>query len=227
MNPEGTAVATTTYEAELLLNNAANMFKALGGIIFGADLTTAIPSAFTQNTTADLIQLDTTLWHRYGLVTQKDGVNFGRSTKTSDDTSWGYVESTRSDIIEDAVSAQFTMQEVNRWSQEVYDMVDLSAVHPDATTGEVAWNKPALAVPVYKRLIYMAVDGTGTSRRYRFKIMPKGQIVAVKDESWSNASATDFPVTIQAKTDPTLGYAVRTVMAGPGQKTLNTGAYFI
>jgi hypothetical protein len=37
-------VATTTYEAELLLNNPNNMFKGLGGIIFVADTTTAIPS---------------------------------------------------------------------------------------------------------------------------------------------------------------------------------------
>lgn len=220
-------MATTTYEAELGLNNAANMFKGLGGIIFVADTTTAIPSAFTQSATADLIQLDTTLWHRVGLVTQKDGVQFSRNVRNDDEMSWGYVESTRTDITEDTVSAQFTMQEVNRWSQEIYDMVDLSAVHPDATTGEVAWNKPLLAVPVYKRVIYMAVDGTGTNRRYRFKIMPKGQITAVKDEAWNNSTAVEFPVTITAKTDNTLGYSVRTVLAGPGQKALNTGAYFI
>jgi hypothetical protein len=220
-------VATTTYEAELLLNNPNNMFKGLGGIIFVADTTTAIPSAFTQNSTSDLVQLDTTLWHRVGLVTQKDGVQFSRNVRNDDENSWGYLESTRTDITEDTVSAQFTMQEVNRWSQEIYDMVDLSAVHPDATTGEVAWNKPLLATPIYKRVVYMAVDGTGTTRRYRFKIMPKGQITAVKDEAWSNSSAVEFPVTITAKTDSTLGYAVRTVMAGPGQKTLNTGSYFV
>jgi hypothetical protein len=220
-------VAITTYEAELGLNNPNNMFKGLGGIIFVADTTTAIPSAFTQNSTSDLVQLDTTLWHRVGLVTKKDGVQFSRNTKNDDENSWGYVESTRTDITDDTVSAQFTMQEINRWTQEIYDMVDLSAVHPDATTGEFAWNKPLLAVPIYKRVIYLAVDGTGTGRRYRLKIMPKGQITAVKDESWSSTGATEFPVTITAKTDSTLGYSVRTVMGGPGQKSLNTAAYFI
>jgi hypothetical protein len=140
-------VATTTYEAELGLNNPNNMMKALGGFIVVADITTAIPSAFTQNSTADLIQLDTTLWHRVGLVTQKDGVQFSRNTKNDDENSWGYIESTRTDITEDTVSGQFTMQEINRWTQELYDMVDLSAVHPDATTGEFGWNKAAAADP--------------------------------------------------------------------------------
>jgi hypothetical protein len=220
-------VATTTYEAELGLNNPNNMMKALGGFIVVADITTAIPSAFTQNSTADLIQLDTTLWHRVGLVTQKDGVQFSRNTKNDDENSWGYIESTRTDITEDTVSGQFTMQEINRWTQELYDMVDLSATHPDATTGEFGWNKALLPTPIYKRVIYVGVDGTGTGRRYRIKIMPKGQITAVKDESWSNAAAVEFPVTLTAKTDATLGYSVRTVMAGPGQKSLNTAAYFI
>jgi hypothetical protein len=220
-------VATTTYEAELGLNNPNNMLKALGGFIVVADTTTAIPSAFTQNSTADLIQLDTTLWHRVGLVTQKDGIQFSRNTRNDDENSWGYIESTRTDITEDTVSAQFTMQEINRWTQELYDMVDLSAVHPDATTGELAWNKPLLPTPIYKRVIYVGVDGTGTNRRYRIKIMPKGQITAVKDESWSNSAAVSFPVTLTAKTDSVLGYSVRTVIAGPGQKSLNTAAYFI
>lgn len=220
-------MTTTTYEAELLLNNSSNLFKGLGGIVFSADLTTAIPTAFTTATTADLVQLDTTLWHRLGMISQKDGVTFARATKTADDNAWGYLEPVRTDIISDTVSSQFTLMEVNRWTQEIYGMVDLSAVHPDATTGEVAWNKPTLATPVFKRVVHMAVDGAGTNRRYRFQIMPKAQIVAVKDEAWNNQAATAFPVTLQAFTDPTLGYAVRTVLAGPGQKALNAGASFV
>src|SRR5438309_10607338 len=116
------------------------MFKGLGGIVFTSALTTAIPAAFTTASTADLVQLDTTLWQRVGLIAQKEGIVFSRNTKTAEDDSWGYTEPTRIDITSDTVSSQFTLQEVNRWTQELYDMVDLSAVHPDATTGEVAWN---------------------------------------------------------------------------------------
>jgi hypothetical protein len=71
-------------------------------------------------------------------------------------------------------------------------------------------------------MIFMAVDGAGTDRRYRFKIMPRAQVVAVSDEVWSQSSVTKYPVTVRATVDSALGYAVRNVLAGPGQKARNT-----
>lgn len=221
------AVVTTTFEAELATNLPTNMFKALGGVIYMADLTAAIPAAFTNGATADLIQLDSTVWHRLGLLTQRDGITFGRSLKQDDETSWGYEEPTRSDITQDITTAAFNMQEVNRYALELYHFVDLSAVHPDATTGEVQFNKPQLSVPVYKRLIFLGVDGVGTDRRYQFKIMPRAHVTAVKDEVWQQTAANAYPVTITATVDTTLGYSVRNVLAGPGQLARNTAAKFI
>jgi hypothetical protein len=40
-------VANTTFEAELAGNKPTNMFKALGGIIYTATTSVAIPAAFT------------------------------------------------------------------------------------------------------------------------------------------------------------------------------------
>jgi hypothetical protein len=221
-------VAITTYEAEAsTYNQPTNIFKALGGIVYKSALTTPIPAAFTQNSTADLVQLDTTLWQRLGLLTQKDGISFDRAMKQDDELSWGYDEPTRSDISSDVTSAVFVMQEVNRYSMEIYHSVDLSAVHPDPTTGEVQFNKPQLTVPIYMRLIYLAVDGVGTDRRYKIKVMPRAHVTAVKSEAWQQAGATQFPVTITATVDPNLGYSVREVLAGPGQKSRNAGASFV
>jgi hypothetical protein len=219
-------MTTTTYETELGKNQPDNMFKALGGLIYKAATSVAIPTAFTTGSSADLLQLDPALWTPVGLLAQKDGITFGRSLKQDDESSWGYDEPTRSDITQDISTAVFNMQEVNRATQELYDFVDLSAVTPDATTGEIGWNKPQLVTPVYHRLIYIGVDGAGTDRRYRIKIMPKGQITAVKDEAWNQTAATSFPVTVTAKVDPALGYSVRTVLAGPGQLSRNTAAGF-
>lgn len=218
----------TTFETETTTyNQPNNLFKALGGIIYKSALTTAIPAAFTQNSTSDLIQLDPAAWFRLGLLTQKDGVTFARSLKQDDEPSWGYDEPSRSDISQDVTSAAFTMQEVNRYALELYHAVDLSTTHPDATTGEVQFNKPQLTVPIYQRLIFLAVDGVGTDRRYQFKVMPRAHMTAVKDEAWSQSSVTTFPLTITATVDPSLGYSVRNVLAGPGQKTRNAAAYFV
>lgn len=219
-------MVATTYEAELATNQPSNMFKALGGIIYVADTSVAIPSAFTTATTADLVQLVATDWHKLGLLTKGEGITFSRDVNTETEESWGYNEPTRTDISTDVTSAAFTLQETNRRALELYDFVDLSAVTPDSTTGELAYNKPLTTAPVYKRIIFMAIDGAGTDRRYRFKIMPRAQVVAVSDEVWSQGAATKYPVTVRATVDSTLGYAVRNVLAGPGQKSRNSAAAF-
>lgn len=220
-----TTPVTTTYETLVATNNAGLMFKALGGVIFTASMATAIPAAFTTSATADLIQLPTA-WTALGLVSKDDSVNFSRDTATEDEESWGYTEPTRTDITQDVTSAAFTLQETKRAVLEMYDFVDLSSVTPDSTTGEVSYNKPVTPAAAFRRMIFLAVDGAGTDRRYKIKVMPRAQVTAVDDEAWSQSSATRYPMTIQAKVDSTLGYAVRNVLAGPGQKTRNTAAGF-
>ena len=219
-------MASTTYEAELALNNPANQFKALGGIIFKAAYGTAIPTAFTSLATSDLVQLDTTLYTRLGLLTKGEGVVFSHDMSTDDEESWGYNEPTRTDITKNVTSAQFTLQETTKASLQMMDFVDLSAVTADATTGEVAYSKPVTTTLSYATLIFMAVDGAGTGRRYKFKIMPRAQVVAAGDEVWNQGQVTKYPITVRATVDPVLGYAVRNVLAGPGQKTHNTSAKF-
>lgn len=219
-------MVATTYEAELQSNQPSNMFKALGGIIYSAAITEAIPAAFTAASTADLVQLDPLKWTKLGLITKGDGITFSRDMSTEDEESWGYAEPTRTDITSNTTSAAFTLQETTRATLELYDFVDLSAVTADTTTGEVAYNKPITTSLTYRRMIFMAVDGAGTDRRYRFKIMPRAQVVAVSDEVWSQSSVTKYPVTVRATVDSALGYAVRNVLAGPGQKARNTAAKF-
>lgn len=221
-----TAPAVTTFEAEQAYNQPNNMFKALGGFIVSAPMSAVIPAAFTAGATADLRLLDPAIWTRLGLMTKSDGVTFGRDMNQEDEESWGYTESTRTDITQDVTSAKFTLQEVKRATLEMYDFVDLSAVVPDPTTGEVSYNKPVFVAPQYRRLLYVAVDGVGTDRRYRIKVMPKGQVTGVDDEQWGQEAATRFPFTITAKVDPALGYAVRNVLAGPGQKARNAASGF-
>ena len=44
---------TTTFEAELASNQPNNIFKPLGGIIYEAATSVAIPAAFTTAATAE------------------------------------------------------------------------------------------------------------------------------------------------------------------------------
>ncbi len=217
-------MTTTTYEAELATNRPGNIFKALGGIIFEAKMSVAIPAAFTSGTGGELVRLAVADWRRLGLITKGDGVTFSRDTNTEEEESWGYNEPTRTDITTDVTSAAFNLQETRRETLEMYDFVDLSAATADATTGEWGYNKPISNSITYRRMIYMAVDGAGVDRRYRFKIMPRAQVVAVRDEVWSQGASTKYPVTLRATVDAAAGYAVRNVFAGPGQKARNVDA---
>jgi len=217
-------MSTTTFEAELASNQPNNLFKALGGIIYVADTSVAIPTAFTTLATADLLTISATNWKKLGLITKGDGVTFSRDMNTDEEEAWGYNEPVRTDITSDVTSAAFTLMEQNKQTLQMYDFVDLSAVTADATTGEWAYNKPLITPLNFKRMIFMAVDGAGTDRRYRFKIMPRAQVIGVNDEVWSQGGTNKFPVQIRASVDTTLGYAVRNVFAGPGQKSRNATA---
>ena len=217
-------MSTTTFEAELASNNANNLFKALGGIIYTAKMSVNIPAAFTTGATAEMTALNPANWTRLGMLTKGDGVTFSRDINTAEEEAWGFNEPVRTDITSDTTSAAFTLMEQNRPTLEMYDFVDLSAVVPDATTGEWGYNKPLNSILQYRRMLYLAVDGAGTDRRYRFKIMPRAQVVGVNDEVWSQGGTTKFPVQIRATVDQTLGYAVRNLCAGPGQKGRNAGA---
>jgi hypothetical protein len=219
-------MAATTFEAQLGSNQPTQIWKALGGLIYTAPMTAALPTAFTTLATADLDDTWMAAYTQLGLITKGEGVVFSRDVQNETEESWGYNEPTRTDIGTDITSAAFTLQEVTRASLELYDFVDLSAVTPDATTGEVSYNKPLITAPQYRRMIFLGVDGAGTDRRYRVKVMPRAQVIAVSDESWTQAAATRLPVTVRATVDSTAGYAVRNVLAGPGQKTRNAAAGF-
>lgn len=217
-------MSTTTFEAELAAAKPANVFKALGGIIYvTGDTTTAVPTAFTASATSDLSAIPVA-YKKLGLITKGDGVTFSRDINTDSEDAWGFNEPVRNDITQDVTSAAFTLMEVNRRVLELYDFVDLSAVTADATTGEWAYNKPTITDAKYTRMLFLAVDGSGTDRRYRIKIMPRAQVVGVNDEVWQQGASTKYPVTVRATVDTALGYAVRNVFAGPGQKSRNTGA---
>ena len=215
-------MAVTTFEAEQASNSPGLIWKALGGIIYTAPTSQAIPATFTTSATADLDGSAFTGFKKLGLITKGDGITFSRDFNTATEESWGYNEPTRTDVTSDVVSAQFTLMEAKRSVLELVDFVDMTAVVPDVTTGETSYNKPVLSAPNYCRMIFLGVDGVGTSRRYRIKIMPRAQVVAVADESWQSAASTKFQITVRASVDTVLGYAVRNVLAGPGQKSQAT-----
>jgi hypothetical protein len=82
-------MSTTTFEAELASNQPNNVFKALGGLIYTAATSVAIPAAFTNGATSDMVTISSTNWKRLGLLTKGDGVTFSRDMNTDEEEAWG------------------------------------------------------------------------------------------------------------------------------------------
>lgn len=190
--------------------------KPLAGILATAESTVELEVDFALTTGVGSTLVDLAEWDQLGWVSKSDGVTFSAETETSDVESWGALEPTRSDITKDVTSAQFTCQETNKKVLELYYNVDLSAVQGDAVTSEVAFNQSTEPDTIYRRMLFLSKDGSGAREVYIAKVMPKTNVSAKADQTWNAEDALTYGMTITAKVDDDLGYAVRHHFAGPG-----------
>lgn len=190
--------------------------KPLAGILATAESTVELDVDFALTTGAGSTLVDLAEWDQLGWVSKSDGVTFSAETETSDVESWGALEPTRSDITKDVTSAQFTCQETNKKVLEMYYNVDLSAVQGDSVTSEVAFNQSTEPDTIYRRMLFLSKDGSGAREVYIAKVMPKTNVSAKADQTWNAEDALTYGMTITAKVDDDLGYAVRHHFAGPG-----------
>lgn len=193
--------------------------KPLAGILAVADESVELDIDFALTTGANAELVSLAEWDQLGWVSKSDGVTFSSETESSDVESWGALEPTRSDITSDVTSAQFTCQETNKKVLELYYNVDLSAVQGDAVTSEVAFNQSTEPATTYRRMLFLSKDGAGTREIYIAKVMPRTSVTAKADQTWNAEDALTYGMTITAKVDSDLGYAVRHHFAGPGWAT--------
>lgn len=195
--------------------------KPLAGIIAVAEEDLALDADFKLTTLAaggaiELTALDD--WDQLGWVSKSDGVVFSADTETSDVESWGALEPTRSDITKDVTSAQFTCQETNKKVLEMFYNVDLSTVLGAHDTGEVDFNQSIEPSTTYRRMLFLSKDGSGPKEVFIAKLMPRSNVSAKSDQNWNSEDALTHGMTITAKVDDELGYAVRHMFGGTGWK---------
>ncbi len=195
--------------------------KPLAGVIAVADEDMVLDADFKLTTLAagGAIELaDLSTWDQLGWVSKSDGVVFSADTETSDVESWGALEPTRSDITKDVTSAQFTCQETNKKVLEMYYNVDLSSTLGDFDTGETAFNQAVEPSTTYRRQLFLSKDGSGPKEIFIAKLMPRSNVSAKSDQNWNSEDALTYGMTVTAKVDDDLGYAVRHLFGGEGWK---------
>ncbi|WP_134664002.1 hypothetical protein [Amycolatopsis sp. CFH S0078] len=156
-----------------------------------------------------------------GWVDKGDGATWSKSVDTSDVESWGSVEPTRRDITKQTDGLKFTAQETKRRTLELYEGVDLSGVVPDATTGEVTFDRPSRPSTRYFRAFGLFVDGSGADTIYVAKLAPKANVTDTGDQKWSDGDdPVGYDVTMTANYDDEAKTAMRFFFGGPGWKAL-------
>lgn len=220
------------YESTLKQKQTELIRKALDGSVFlNADLSAVSEiAALTQDSVAtpgtpELKALPAG-YEDLGWLTG-DGAQFSRDVSTSEVTSWGSVSPTRTDITADTTTMTVTAQETKLITIGLATGVDLSALVPDATTGELSVAKPSRPKSKHYRVLSLAVDQGDGGEIYVARFLPRAKVTGFSEQSFG---AGDDPitwgVTFTGEEDSDLGYSERWIFAGPGWNALLTDMGF-
>lgn len=189
--------------------------KALDAVVFAAPTSAAAVTAITTGAGAALVTLPTE-YGSLGHHTEDDGINWTREVDTADVRSHGSSEPTRRDITSDVTGLVVLAQETKLQTMEMFHNVDLSAVTPDATTKEIAFNRSSQPATRYYRLLALAQDGAGADTIYFARFCPRASITEFADQPWTKGDEVRWPLTFTAYVDDDLGYSIREMWGGPG-----------
>ncbi|WP_073946524.1 phage tail tube protein [Streptomyces kebangsaanensis] len=194
--------------------------KQLEGSTFIAPITSSAVSALT-GPDKSLLALPSG-YNDLGWMSD-DGAQFSSDVSTSDVTSWGAVEPTRRDVTSDVTTLQVNLQETNKHTLGLYTGVDMSAVVPDPTSGEVAISKPDRPPLRFWRVLTIGVDMGDAGEIYTARFLPRASVSDKSDQAFNNGDdPTGYPVTLTGYLDSSLGYSERFFFGGPGWEALLT-----
>lgn len=213
----------TWADAMLTEKKAELIRKALDAVVLVAPVSTAIPETIVDATGANLVVptgFDSLGWH------SEDGLTWGREVETSDITSHGSVDPTRSDIRRITSTLGVTCQETNLQTLQASLGMDLSSVQPPVS-GEVTFDEPSRPKSQHYRLLGVSVDDGDAGEIYVGRLFARAKVTETGEQTWSDGDeAMVRPLTWQAYRDSTAGFSVRHFFGGPGWKALLTDMGF-
>ena len=195
--------------------------KSLEGSVFMADLDAdpidnlTVATGTPPNQVITLAPLPTD-WDDLGWLTE-DGPSFAREVAQSEVSSWGSNTPTRTDITSDTSSLTITMQETKLLTIGLATGADMSAITPDATTGEVRIDKPSTSDAKSYRILAVAVDRHEGDEIYIARFMPKAKVSNYAEQSLGGGDgAIPWGVTFTGEEDSELGFSETYLFGGPG-----------
>lgn len=213
-------MAATTYAA-MIDQNQALIRKPQAFAVFMAPYASTLPASLTSGASS-LPEALPTGFSDVGFLDKEAGATWSREIENSDVLAVGVTEPVRRDVTSDVSGLTFTALESKKLTFELAHNVDLSAVTPDATTGEISYAQATQPATKYYRLIAIGVDGAGADAFYMARLMPRVAVTEVAEQAWNDGQAMTYGITVTAFKDPTAGYAIKHLWGGPGWKAVNT-----
>ena len=197
--------------------------RAKAGAVLVAEMDVAIPANLTTGTDAGLIVLDPDDWKPFGWMTT-EGVNYERTTESTDTQSFGSREATRSDVNRDEISMTATAQETKLLTIGLTTGAELDAIKANATTGEVQIEKPDTPRLRFYRALGLFLDHNDDGEEIYFgRLMPRAQIADFGSQGYNeDENGINYPMTWRGKKDETAGFSHKWFWGGPGWKSLLT-----
>lgn len=211
------------YEA--LKNKQTELIrKALDGSVFIADITADPIADLTTYTAGPPVVIDLTPlptdWDDLGWLTS-DGASFSRETSSSEVASWGSVTPTRTDVTADTSTLTVTAQETKLLTIGLATGADMSAITPDAQSGEVSIAKPSRPKSKHYRVLSLAVDQGDAGEIYIARFLPRAKVSGFSDQSFGGGDEPiTWGVTLTGEEDSDLGYSERWIFGGAGWQAI-------
>ncbi len=200
--------------------------KGLEGSVFVAERSAAkldVASLF-DSTSGELQALPS--GHKDVGYTSDDGAQWSRSVDTSDITSWGTTETTRSDITSDVTTLQLACQETNAVTIAQYMGIQVSSMTP-AANGALMVPKPNIGTAQYRQVWAIAVDIGDGGEIYIIRYLPRAKVTDYDDSPFANGDdPIMWPVTYTGYHDSELGYSDALMFGGPGWLALQAAMGF-
>jgi len=186
------------------------------GSVFGAPYSSDAIDTLTDPTDGGLAALPSG-YKDWGWFTD-DGLQYSRDVETSDTTSAGSNEPTRTDIDSDKTSLQVVFQETRLETIGLYMGIDTTNVKAAAGAGaELKIMKPENPPELYYRVLGLAVDNSAAGEIYIARFLPRAKVVDFGDQQVTRGDdAIGYDVTFQAFDDSDYGTSEAWFFAGPG-----------
>lgn len=205
-------------ELEIARHQRELILKPHEAHVFGMPMSVPPIANITSGASSQLAQLPSGAWD-FGLIDKNDAITLSREMERSDINAIGYASPVRSDFTRDVFGIAMRGLETNRRNIEANLGIDLSAVTPDETTGEVAFDSPAVPNVVQNRYLMLSRIGTGVDMIYFARLFLAGEVVETGEQTITDGEGyLGWPMTVNGSVDTVYGVSVRHYFGGPGWK---------